>query len=49
MTHFIIALAGLLLLIVAGVFYCVLTLWAIKDEMFMPYEETDKEFPEVLE
>ena len=49
MNTFIIALIGLLLLIVAGVFYCVITLWTIKDEMFMPYEETVKDFPEVVE
>ena len=45
MTTFLIALIGLLLLIVFGVFYCVITLWAIRDEMFVTIEEIDADFP----
>ena len=35
MSGFLIGVVGLLVLIVCGVFYCAVTLWAIKDEMFM--------------
>ena len=47
MNYPLIGLVGLLLLIIAGVFYCVITLWTIKDEMFMPYEEIEKDFPDM--
>ena len=35
MSGIVIGLVGLLLLILCGVFYCAITLWSIKDEMFM--------------
>ena len=49
MNTFLIGLTGLLVLIIAGVFYCVITLSSIKDDLYMPYEEIERDFPDMEE
>jgi hypothetical protein len=45
MNLFLIGLIGLLLIILVGVACCLLLLWSIKDELYIPYQDIDADFP----
>lgn len=47
MNYLLIGLAALLIIVVAGAFYCVVVLSAMRKQTYLPYEELERDFPNV--